>query len=135
MEAIEALLRERGQRIAYAALSDGSRVTPGTAYQCLRAIDERGGDAYIGSETEVLLVECAPAPGLLEAASARSVTAIDHHRPGDPGYGRPPAEFLPASSLGQLILRMGIRTWPTCSGEGIDGDDATPRFRRGGPTG
>lgn len=42
---------------------------------------------------------------------------IDHHTPGDPGYGRPPAEFLPASSIGQVIdelARLGRvpRTWP-----------------------
>src|SRR5690606_7352832 len=31
---------------------------------------------------------------------------IDHHRPGDPGYGRPPAEFLAASSIGQVIAEL-----------------------------
>jgi hypothetical protein len=34
------------------------------------------------------------------------ITRIDHHRPGDAGYSRPPEEFLVASSLGQLILFM-----------------------------
>ncbi len=32
-----------------------------------------------------------------------AATAVDHHRPGDPGYGRPSEEFLSASSLGQTI--------------------------------
>jgi hypothetical protein len=32
---------------------------------------------------------------------------IDHHNPGDPGYGRSPAEFLPASSIGQVIAILG----------------------------
>src|SRR5690606_38859652 len=34
---------------------------------------------------------------------------IDHHRPGDPGYGRPPAEFMAASSLGQVIAELARR--------------------------
>jgi hypothetical protein len=39
---------------------------------------------------------------------------IDHHRPGDPDYGRPPAEFLAASSIGQVIIaldRLGMEPW------------------------
>lgn len=31
------------------------------------------------------------------------ITRVDHHRPGDPGYGRPPEEFLAASSIGQVV--------------------------------
>src|SRR5690606_25622302 len=34
------------------------------------------------------------------------VVVIDHHRPGDPGYGRPPEEFLAASSIGQVITEL-----------------------------
>lgn len=34
------------------------------------------------------------------------VVRIDHHAPGDPGYGRPPAEYLPASSLGQVVAEL-----------------------------
>ena len=33
----------------------------------------------------------------------------DHHRPGDPGYGRPPAEFMGASSLGQVIVQLAVQ--------------------------
>src|SRR5690606_33702597 len=36
----------------------------------------------------------------------RTVRRIDHHRPGDPGYGRPPSEFLEASSIGQVIAEL-----------------------------
>jgi hypothetical protein len=33
----------------------------------------------------------------------------DHHRPGDPGFGRPPADFLPASSVGQVLQILACR--------------------------
>jgi hypothetical protein len=31
---------------------------------------------------------------------------VDHHRPGDSGYGKPPAEYWRSSSLGQVIDRL-----------------------------
>lgn len=34
-------------------------------------------------------------------------TVVDHHRPGDPGYGRPSAEFMTASSIGQVLAILG----------------------------
>src|SRR5690606_5323560 len=42
----------------------------------------------------------------VRCCSAFSVIRIDHHCPGDPGYGRPPSEFLTASSLGQVISEL-----------------------------
>src|SRR5690606_9299299 len=33
---------------------------------------------------------------------------IDHHRPGDPGYGCPPSVFFPASSIGQVIAELDL---------------------------
>ncbi len=39
---------------------------------------------------------------------------IDHHRPGDPGYGKPPAGFLFASSVGQVWRYLNApeyRSW------------------------
>ena len=33
-------------------------------------------------------------------------TRIDHHQPGDPGYGRPVEEAFAASSLGQLLILL-----------------------------
>lgn len=32
---------------------------------------------------------------------------IDHHRPGDPGYGGEPDEFFESSSIGQVIRELG----------------------------
>jgi len=91
MTAIESLLRECGEYVVYALDKHGERVTPATAYRC--PLPE------VPARAVVYAVECIDA---LPAGWAR----IDHHRPGDPGYGRPPREFLPASSLGQVIAEL-----------------------------
>jgi hypothetical protein len=38
---------------------------------------------------------------------------IDHHRPGDPGFEAPPAEYLRGSSLGQLLALLERDATPT----------------------
>jgi len=45
-----------------------------------------------------------------ETDCAAAVVRIDHHAPGDPGYGRPPDEFLPASSIGQVVSDLARST-------------------------
>src|SRR5690606_38968626 len=90
----------------------GERVHAGNAYadRCTWYSPEQPdptapGDVA-GEDYTLYCVECAP--------TARDRVQIDHHRPGDPGYGRPPAEFLPASSLGQVIAelaRLGLLPW------------------------
>src|SRR5690606_40611474 len=37
-----------------------------------------------------------------------SVIRIDHHCPGDPGYGLPPSKFFAASSIGQVIAELAL---------------------------
>ena len=86
MEAIEQLLRECGEQVAYAQ-HQGHRVDAGSAYRCDPVPD---GTHWVECES----------PGQVRGV------VIDHHRPGDPGYGRPPAEFLPASSVGQVIAAL-----------------------------
>lgn len=86
MEAIEALLRECGEQVTYATVG-GRRVDAGSAYRA---------DPVPGATN---WVEC-ESPG-----QAREVV-VDHHHPGDPGYGRPPAEFLRGSSIGQVIAAL-----------------------------
>lgn len=87
MEAIERLLTEAGEPIMYAT-ADGRRVHPGSAYRC-------------DPVTATHYVECAPVGG-----RPADAVIIDHHQPGDPGYGRPPAEFLAASSIGQVVAEL-----------------------------
>lgn len=117
MEAIEKLLRECGEHVVYATTPAGERIRPG----------QQASPVHIGDATTVYTVECDPplACGTAEDesdvgqvvidgelyASARncrgiSVIRIDHHQPGDPGYGRPPAEFLAASSIGQVLAEL-----------------------------
>ena len=120
MTAIEALLTECGERVAYALDDRGERVHAGSAY--------RGVSHYYATDCGEsgrceawYMVECAvPVP------DAAQGVMIDHHRPGDPGYGRPPAEFLAASSIGQVISELARldrlpASWPwTGAPEGHD---------------
>ncbi len=117
MVVIEALLRYAGEKFVHAT-AGGRRVHPGNAYAA---------DPVAGGATH--WVECAPretgqgwhgecavcgadvANG--DVCVCAPAVVIDHHRPGDPGYGRPAAEFMAASSLGQVIghlarLEIGI---------------------------
>lgn len=100
MEAIERLLAEAGERIAHAVGAGGERVRPGDAYRATAhryAVDcGAAGDAEIW-----YLVEC-----VVPTPAGCVVTRIDHHRPGDPGYGRPPDEFMLGSSIGQVIAEL-----------------------------
>lgn len=91
MELIERLLQECGESIIYATDESGRRVHPGNAYRCPVPSVPGGSRVYA--------VECID---VLPEGWVR----IDHHRPGDPGYGRPPEEFLEASSLGQVIAEL-----------------------------
>lgn len=96
MQMIEDLLVKSGEKVAYAVFG-GKRVSPPTAYRA---------DGYqfatdcgmVGDESEFILVECDVAT---PDDSPRRV--IDHHREGDPGFGRPPQDFLAASSIGQVV--------------------------------
>lgn len=108
MERIEALLRAAGERVAYAAI-EGRRVRPAEAYQA--------NPAHAGTH----FVECAPAGGRPTGA-----VVIDHHNPGDPGFGVSPAEFLLGSSLGQVLAELA--TWR----EDIPALRKLPWPRRGG---
>jgi len=101
MAAVETLLVECGQRVVYAA-RDGRRVRGGDAYRADGVIAPDG-QAAACLDDEVMLVECG-GPVLDGLAAGR----CDHHRPGDPGYGRPPEEYLPAASLGQVSARLGV---------------------------
>lgn len=94
MGEIEAIARSAGSDVAY-AMAGGRRVHPGSAYRADAL------SAPIQDGSTVVAVECGgtavPADALI----------IDHHRPGDPGHGRPPAEYLMASSIGQVLAMLG----------------------------
>ena len=94
----ENLAYEAGCRVYYAAVN-GQQVHPGNAYRATGIIRPAGQDIapFTGLET-LILFECDGSfsqPGAIK---------VDHHRPGDVGFGRPPAEYWEASSIGQLWL-------------------------------
>src|SRR5690606_18888639 len=99
----ESLLQQAGVAYAYAFGADGQRVHPGNAYQAIGGITPTGVAVDLSSVTHT--VECA-------IAGVTGAIIIDHHRPGDPGYGRPPAEYWQASSLGQVFHALArITGW------------------------
>src|SRR5690606_32910939 len=107
MQLIEDLLAEAGEQVAHALDETGQRVHPGSAYRVVAL------SAPVPDGAAVYAVECG-GPAIPAGA-----VAIDHHRPGDPGYGRPPAEFLAASSIGQVIAELArfgrLPYWPPAS--------------------
>ena len=84
---VETIFAERG----------GRRVHPGNAYDA---------DApEVPTGAKIIAIECGW-PGMAD------VTVIDHHRPGDPGYGMGASEYWEASSIGQVYGLMGIPSNP-----------------------
>lgn len=95
MRAIAKLLTETGTPFVHATV-DGKRVYPANAYDAIAPAEV--GKA-LGHGGKAWLVECVRE---VPPGAAR----IDHHHAGDPGYGRPPAEFWHASSLGQTVAAL-----------------------------
>lgn len=131
MEAIERLLRDCGERVVYALTSDGRRVTAAEAYRMAPLSADAtpwGGEVYLvecdtaepwpqdaeGAPMPYRLVRRSDAPCEPGDPDDRDecyvrIRRIDHHRPGDPGYGRPPKEFMSASSIGQVVSVLAHR--------------------------
>lgn len=98
MATIEALLVECGQTVGYAMSASGSRVHSGNAYRSVGfTVNGEFATRWYG---DAVTIECG---GDLPPQAA----SVDHHRPGDPGFGRSPSEFMSASSLGQVISLLG----------------------------
>ena len=102
MEAIESLLTQVGETVAFALGDDGERVNPRNMYQARLAEPITANTVYE--------VECMVANR--DQLIAPETVTIDHHRPGDFGYGKPPAEFMSASSIGQVLRLIGQKTIP-----------------------
>lgn len=128
MAAIERLVRSSGARIAHATQGP-ARVHPGNAYRADGAAAAWPGTDMgdLGAFARVVLVEC-DVPGLFPSDDPR-VVRVDHHRPGDPGYGRGPEEFLSASSLGQVLslLSRGLALPEIATRGGGMADAEAPR--------
>ena len=101
MSAIEALLKECGEKVEYATIN-GQRVKPHEAYKADNICDPLPESTY--------LVECSyilsQSPNTTPPYS--HIVRIDHHNHGDVGYGRPPEDCMQASSIGQVISVLAL---------------------------
>lgn len=111
MDVIEEILSAIGLFYIYArARGHGrERVTHASAYDAVvcdsdrRHIREHGSKAFMHIECDV------PLHKKMEGVS---ITAIDHHRLGDPGFDKPYAAYWEGSSLGQLCEFLRIKHLP-----------------------
>lgn len=136
MERIERLLRRAAQTVAYGLDETGKRAYPSSAYRISSVSDPEALRLAVQRGIVIRLVECGiakePEDKALRRVAEKKVAAcvFDHHRPGDPGYGRPAHEFLAASSLGQVmayLAEIGVHPDGTpCDEEdvrGVETDD------------
>lgn len=108
MSAIEKLLNSYSIAYRYAMGADGRRVTPATAYAAV------GVSGDLNSVDSIVFVEC-DFPGITPVARC------DHHFPGDPGYGKPPADYWEASSIGQVAALLdGNNGWDIANSYGVE---------------
>lgn len=94
MQEIQRVCVEKGYAYAYATTPTGSVVHTHDAYSAT------GIGGVIPAGAHVVLVEC----GVMGLPSH---DVIDHHQPGDPGYGKTPEQFMQGASLGQFLDMTG----------------------------
>lgn len=97
MRAINTLAARCGVPVTF-AMAGGHPVLPSNAYQA-DAPEPEPGDIW---------VECRPEGMNRTSLETFSTTVVDHHHPGDAGYGVPPEEAVRASSLGQVAALLGM---------------------------
>ena len=97
MHTIESLLADAGRHFVHARLN-GRRVVSGNAYMA----DTLSGE--IDWTQPVVWVECS-----VPAFRSPQHLVVDHHKPGDPGFGLPAAQYWEGSSLGQVCTYLNIK--------------------------
>lgn len=99
MQEIERVCIEEGISCAYATLG-GSIVRSHEAYSAdgLTA-------PLVPPGSRLVFVECA-------VMGLRYDDIVDHHTPGDPGFGKTPQEYYEGSSLGQFLNMLGRQPTP-----------------------
>jgi hypothetical protein len=113
MQEIEDILQKNFTPRGY-ALCNGAQVRPDTAYkathvlvnagelhECTMTLPELMAASTCLGET-IVSVECGFV-NIDEHSKFTIKNKIDHHNPGDKGYGRPPEEYWECSSLGQVM--------------------------------
>lgn len=115
MERIRAVLTEHGEHVVAAHVTHRPTgalrpVRPAEAYNAGVVAGDSGPPLIRGEYARMVLVECSGRSIVdAEPAWGGAVERVDHHKPGDPGYGGRPNDFLPASSLGQVLSLLGAR--------------------------
>jgi len=109
MKLIENLLWVYGESVIYATDATGRRVHQGNAYRC--PIPE------VPAGSTVYAVECID-------TLPEGWVRIDHHRPGDPGYGQPPINFF-SSKLDRASDRSAGTQWHHSENRGVACQQAT----------
>lgn len=103
MREIERVCQELGFNYGYAK-KDGHVVKSFTAYSATGIVG-KAGNSYvpvaIPAGSKIVCVECA-------VMGLRPDEIIDHHNPGDAGYGKAPKDFYEGSSLGQFLRLIGM---------------------------
>ncbi|MEI6498584.1 MAG: hypothetical protein WCO23_01350 [bacterium] len=83
------------------AIAEGKPVHAGNAYKA-DAFQVDAGEAE--GLSQAIIFECSPAA----AGSLAVIIRCDHHNPGDHGYSLGADQYFEASSLGQLMMLLGI---------------------------
>lgn len=110
MTEIESVLAANDETYVYARNDRGDRVTPRQASRArLPPLDQDPSITTAPTFDQAILVECV-VPIFLSLAGKLDV--VDHHTPGDPGFGMPPERYLEGSSLGQVLTILGINPTP-----------------------
>lgn len=99
MALIKDILRQQGERFVQALDERRRPVYAANAYDAKYP--------EVVQAQEIFFVECAIAQ--IRIPSGARIVQIDHHRPGDPGYGGAPEIYLESSSLGQTLLHLEAR--------------------------
>lgn len=95
MQEIERVCKERGINHGYATVNCGNIVHTHEAYRATSV------QRLVPPGSHVVMVECS-------VMGLPAHDAVDHHQPGDPGYGMPPERFFEGSSLGQFLTMLGL---------------------------
>jgi len=101
-ECVKAAYRGRRVTSLYAYRADG--VAPASWYSRCHGSPYNQCNYY----DRCMLVECEVEP----LPDHEVLLVVDHHRPGDPGYGVGPERYWEASSLGQVCAWLGVAPTP-----------------------
>ena len=99
MQTIRAICQAEG-------LPHGHATVYGETVHSYDAYCATGVSALVPSgDVKIVFVECS-------VLGLQCHEVIDHHQPGDPGFGKEPHEFLEGSSLGQFLKLIGMEPTP-----------------------